>query len=189
VSTANKPKITGVTADLWIDNDTAHPPPETEIRSGAYLRNQNQAPTARFGVTGPSSPGKSYTFTASASSDPEQRSLQYDWYRTSGKPTQFPSTAPKANCPGGSTCLPDCPSKTVTTMPDGVSWTCIGADVVLTRNFSVDTGTTQERVFLRVLDPGFLGDFSDVPSTGDCLQAPPSGARAAQTDCALVQSG
>jgi prepilin-type N-terminal cleavage/methylation domain-containing protein len=182
VSAANKPKVNAVSADLWIDNNTAQPPPETELRSGVYLRNQNQAPTARFGVQ--QLTGKKYTFTASGSSDPEQRTLQYNWYRTTGTPTTFPSTAPKANCPSGATCLPDCPSKVVTTV-GAIAWTCIGTDSVLTRDFAADTGTTTENVWLRVTDPGFLGDFSDLP-TGGCQF---STARAALSDCAKVQSG
>ena len=182
VSTANKPKVNAVSSDLWIDTNPADKPPETEIRSGVYLRNQNQAPTARFGVT--QGTGKKYTFTASASSDPEQRTLQYNWYRTTATPTSFPSTAPKANCPSGATCLPDCPSKVQTTF-GGATWICIGSDSVLTRDFAPDTGTTTENVWLRVTDPGFLGDFSDLP-TGGC-QLPTS--RAALSDCAKVQSG
>lgn len=183
VSTANKPKVNAVSSDLWIDTDPAASPPEVELRSGVYLRNQNQAPTARFGVAQVTG-NKKYTFTASASSDPEQRTLQYNWYRTTATPTSFPSTAPKENCPSGATCLPACPSKTVTTF-GGATWICIGSDAVLTRDFGPDTGTTTENVWLRVTDPGFLGDFADLP-TGGC-QLPT--ARAALTDCAKVLSG
>lgn len=182
VSAANKPRVKAVSADLWVDNDPGDDPPETELRSGVYLRNQNQAPTARFGVQ--QLTGKKYTFSASGSSDPEQRTLQYNWYRTTGTPTSFPSTAPKANCPAGATCLPDCPTRVTTTF-GGVTWICMGADAVVTRDFSPDAGTTTQNVWLRVTDPGFLGDFSDLP-TGGC--ALPS-ARAALTDCAKVQSG
>jgi prepilin-type N-terminal cleavage/methylation domain-containing protein len=183
VSTANKPKVNAVSTDIWIDNNPADKPPETETRSGVYLRNQNQAPTARFGVAQVT--GKTYTFTASASSDPEQRTLQFNWYRTPAglTVTTFPSTAPKANCPAGATCLPDCPSKTVTTV-GGVPWTCFGSDAVVTRSFGSDP-TGDQNVWLRVTDPGFLGDFSDLPAGG--CQRPTT--RVALTDCARVQSG
>jgi type II secretory pathway pseudopilin PulG len=188
VSTVNKPKVNAVSADIWVDNNPADKPPETELRSGVYLRNQNQAPTARFGVQ--QGTGREYTFTASGSSDPEQRTLQYNWYRTIGPnaatPTTFPSTAPKANCPAGATCLPDCPSKIQTTV-SGVTWICIGSDVTLTHDFKNDstTANAQMPVWLRVTDPGFLGDFSDVP-TGGCATLT---ARAALTDCVKVTAG
>jgi prepilin-type N-terminal cleavage/methylation domain-containing protein len=197
LNSTETPLITNLSATLFVDNDVTKAPPETEIVSGVLLRNQNQAPTARFDAS--QAGGRKYTFNASSSSDPEQRTLDYDWYETcttatgttctSSTPASLPNAAPANACPSGQTCVPDCPTKTTVQFPasTGPFWRCIGSGTVLTRDFAPDAITASTaNVFLRVTDPGSLGDISDLRS-GAC---PFIGtARVAATDCVKVTSG
>jgi type II secretory pathway pseudopilin PulG len=72
-------KITNVRMNLIVDvNASTLKPAQIRLASGAALRNQNQAPTARFNVT--SAGTRRYILNATNSSDPEDRTLIYTWY-------------------------------------------------------------------------------------------------------------
>jgi prepilin-type N-terminal cleavage/methylation domain-containing protein len=71
--------ITNVRVNLVVDvNASTKRPTQIRLASGAALRNQNQAPTARFSVTNPSP--RRFQLNATTSSDPEDRTLIYTWY-------------------------------------------------------------------------------------------------------------
>ncbi len=88
--------ITSVHIDAFIDLDTSRSPTESTISSGVFLRNQNQAPTARFSAT-PSSQG--IVLNASNSADPEGEPLTYCWYDDAS--TQAVVSSPPAPCAAG----------------------------------------------------------------------------------------
>jgi type II secretory pathway pseudopilin PulG len=111
-STANTPTITNVRLQLVVDvNKATEAPTQIRLASGAALRNQNQAPTARFTVTNPGT--RRFVLNGTTSSDPEDRTLIYTWYAaqtatfTPAGANQigvgtvldytFPSTTPPAN--------------------------------------------------------------------------------------------
>jgi type II secretory pathway pseudopilin PulG len=66
-----------VRVNLWIDVNPGKPPAETNLQSGVFLRNQNQAPNASFQW----SPGGAghVVLNGSASDDPEGQQLSYTW--------------------------------------------------------------------------------------------------------------
>jgi len=72
-----EPKLsTAIHVDLFVDPDTRSAPPETELSSGVYLRNQNRAPKATFTPTVTAS---GILLNGSASFDPEGETLDYTW--------------------------------------------------------------------------------------------------------------
>ena len=70
--------ISAVNVDLFVDMDLLRPPGETRLRSGAFLRNQNRAPTAAFAPPTKVAGGK-VVLNGSLSSDPEGQPLAYVW--------------------------------------------------------------------------------------------------------------
>ena len=70
--------ITLVHAQLYVDTDPLHPPGETWLSTGVYLRNQNRRPSASF-TADTAVPGK-IVLNGSTSEDPEGEPLEYDWY-------------------------------------------------------------------------------------------------------------
>jgi type II secretory pathway pseudopilin PulG len=158
-------KITRVGVNVFLDvNAVPLPgadksPRETSLQSGAYLRNQNQAPTAKFiALRGG---GNAFNLDGGDSTDPEGRNLQYYWYETSTVPTsnaQFP--------PNALTDLPNCDTTQSATFST-LTWKCLGVGVILQHDF---TGDLPTNVWLMVVDPGNLVDLSDQPGTfGACL--------------------
>jgi len=69
--------ISAVNVDLFVDMDPLRPPGETRLRSGAFLRNQNRAPTAAFAP--PTAASGKVLLNGSPSSDPEGMPLTYVW--------------------------------------------------------------------------------------------------------------
>lgn len=164
--TPNTSQIVRVSVSLFMRLDPNQPPAETELDSVAFMRNQNQPPTPSFSA---SLSGTQYTFDGGNSSDPENRTLIYDWYSApsdSGMTPPSPTTLP--NCASAS---PNFGSLT--------GWSCLGTSVVL-HNISF---AGNQYVFLRVTDPGGLETLSKFPA-GGCLSATSSSR--VQTDCGAI---
>ncbi len=77
-SAANYDQVIGVRPEIFLDTTPDAPPAELRLSSGVFLRNQNQAPVARFEWT--PSASRSVVLNAAASSDFEGRSLRYYWF-------------------------------------------------------------------------------------------------------------
>jgi type II secretory pathway component PulJ len=71
-------KITEVSSQLYVDTTPNRLPAEVDLQSSVYLRNQNRAPTAIFSAT--SMPGGGIFLNASESTDPEEKSLTFEWW-------------------------------------------------------------------------------------------------------------
>jgi type II secretory pathway pseudopilin PulG len=130
-ATTTPSKITEIHTALFVDVDPLHPPAETRISTGVFLRNQNQAPTASFTIT-PGGPLR-FVMNGANSSDPEGRTLSYFWYL--GSSPSF------TNAIDNGTCL----------STDG----CIGAGIL--NDYTLASGTSGTVTFtLLVKDPGGL---------------------------------
>jgi prepilin-type N-terminal cleavage/methylation domain-containing protein len=141
---ADYSKIVFSRATLYIDVNPGKAPGERLVTSGVYLRNQNEAPVASFAETGGTQGTRTVTLNASASYDPEGRTLHYYWYKGSGtRPTAL-----------GDPCLP------------AVSGTAtfIGTGVTLTYSFP-KTDASPMPIQLVVKDPGCLADTTTGPSS------------------------
>jgi type II secretory pathway pseudopilin PulG len=103
--TATPTAISAVNVDLFVDMDPLRPPGETRLQSGAFLRNQNRAPTAAFAA--PVAAGGKVTLNGSSSTDPEGQPLTYVWMvRTSaGIQKQFGSGI-TCECPTNAEAFP-----------------------------------------------------------------------------------
>lgn len=77
---ANADQIIGVNSTLYVDTKPVNGPGAERVTSGVYLRNQNQAPVARFTATPVSGASRTVLLNASGSSDYEQRTLSYFWF-------------------------------------------------------------------------------------------------------------
>lgn len=66
----------GLRVRLFVDSDPRHPPKETTVTTRVFLRNQNRPPTPSFDVK---ATGLSLLLNASASEDPENHPLRYEW--------------------------------------------------------------------------------------------------------------
>ena len=66
----------GLRMQLFVDPDTLHGPRETTVTSRVFLRNQNRKPLPAFDVT---TSGMTLLLNASASADPENKPLKYEW--------------------------------------------------------------------------------------------------------------
>lgn len=167
VASADTSKIVRVAMSVFLQLEQNKTPAETELASAAYMRNQNQPPTASF-VANVS--GTTYTLDAGGSDDPEGRTLTIDWYTA-------PNTVTSATMPNTSA-LPSC-SATVPVFPASASgWACLGTTVVLSK-----TLTGPKYIFLRVTDPGSLQAISAIPAAGSCVSV--TGSRA-PTDCGAI---
>jgi type II secretory pathway pseudopilin PulG len=129
--TTTSSKITEIHTALFIDVDPAHPPAETRISTGVFLRNQNQAPVAGFTISS-GGPGR-FLMNAANSSDPEGRTLSYFWYL--GTSPSYTNALATGACNAS----------------DG----CIGSGVI--NDYTLPSGASGNQVFtLLVKDPGGL---------------------------------
>jgi prepilin-type N-terminal cleavage/methylation domain-containing protein len=132
-------KITLAKTNVFIDVNPGKSPAERRVASGVYLRNQNEPPTASFTVTPLAAPPRTVLLNASASDDPEGRTLKYYWWKGSGTPGTAPSDP----------CLPVVPPTS----------TFIGEGVALNYEFPQSDGasvSTSIPITLVVKDPGCL---------------------------------
>ena len=97
----NFDKVTEVTAQLWVDTTPSRAPSEVDLQTSVYLRNQNRAPTAEFSWV--SLPGGAVFLNGTESTDPEEKSLTFEWYDAEFTPAKkvgdgivftYPSPAP-----------------------------------------------------------------------------------------------
>jgi prepilin-type N-terminal cleavage/methylation domain-containing protein len=136
---AELPKVTSVRFDLFVDADRTDLVREMQVSTAVFLRNQNEAPTAR--VAPPTYTGiRKILLNASASSDPEGRSLEYFWFK---------------NAPPAASELADCTAK-----PPSAIW----EGVLLSHQFPAADGPagTTKQFWLVVRDPGCLIDTTTV---------------------------
>lgn len=124
-------KITEVHIALFVDVDPNHPPAETRISTGVFLRNQNQPPTASFTISTAGS--NRFLLNAANSSDPEGRTLSYFWYR--GSNPSFTNATSSGTCNASDSCI----------------------DTGVLSDYSLPNGVTGSQTFwLLVKDPGGL---------------------------------
>jgi prepilin-type N-terminal cleavage/methylation domain-containing protein len=87
--------ITSIGIDLFVDAKANLPPAETELRSSAFLRNQNQTPIASFTAT--STGGGHVLLNGGGSSDPDGQTITFAWFKVTGSPTS-PCSASQSGC-------------------------------------------------------------------------------------------
>jgi type II secretory pathway pseudopilin PulG len=136
---ADLPKVTNVRFDLFVDADRTDRVREMQVSTSVFLRNQNEAPTAE--VAPPTRIGtRKILLNASASSDPEGRSLEYFWFK---------------DAPPAASELADCTAK-----PPSAIW----EGVLLSHEFPLSDGPagTTKQFWLVVRDPGCLIDTTNV---------------------------
>jgi len=72
-------QVVNISAQTYIDTKPGRGAPELRVSTGVYLRNQNQAPEARF-VQTPDPTKHTVSLNASGSTDFEGRTLNYYWF-------------------------------------------------------------------------------------------------------------
>jgi prepilin-type N-terminal cleavage/methylation domain-containing protein len=133
-------RITNINAQLYVDPNPGRAPAELRVVSGIFLRNQNEMPHADF--TGTAAGTRTVILNASSSSDPEGRTLIYDWFLGNGTVSLTPEEA----------CAPDIKQKA-----NGTSLIWIGQGI--TYRYSVPAGVTSPmQIQLVARDPGCLYD-------------------------------
>jgi len=71
-------EITEVSSQLFVDVNPGRDPSEVSLQTAVFLRNQNRAPTAEFEWA--PMPETNIFLNASASVDPEEKSLAFEWF-------------------------------------------------------------------------------------------------------------
>lgn len=140
-ATATSPpydKIVDVAVQTLVDTKPDRGAPELRVATGVHLRNQNQAPEARFVAT--QSGSRTVVLNASGSTDFENRTLNYYWFkRTLPTEASIDCTAPNE-------------------APSGTLWGAayIGSGITLSHTFPAADGTAGSAVniALVVCDPG-----------------------------------
>jgi type II secretory pathway pseudopilin PulG len=90
-------KITEVSAQVFVDTTPTRLPAEVDLQTTVFLRNQNRAPTAIFSATSMTT-GLIF-LNASESTDPEEKSLTFEWWDATLTHAQC-SVAPPASMTG-----------------------------------------------------------------------------------------
>ena len=75
----SRPRITRVETSFLVDPDPLKLPSAAELTTSVVLRNQNRAPIAAFTAT-PSGINCTIQLNGSASEDPENKRLKYEWF-------------------------------------------------------------------------------------------------------------
>ena len=78
-TTAELQAITQIRVDLFADHNVLEKPLETELTTGAFLRNQNGHPTASFTAVSGTAGTKQIILNGAASTDPENLPLTFRW--------------------------------------------------------------------------------------------------------------
>ena len=132
---ANADQIVGISSTLYVDTKPVNGPGVERVSSGVYLRNQNQAPVARFTATPVSGASRTVLLNASGSSDYEQRTLSYFWFE-GAMPTDI-----------------DCKEPGTSTTPPPWGGNFISRSLTVQHTFGGTAGT--QTIGLVVCDPGF----------------------------------
>ena len=141
-SAADHNRITNINAQIYVDPNTVLAPAELRVVSGIFLRNQNEQPTADFNSTAAGT--RTVILNASASSDPEGRTLAYDWFLGNGAISLTPEEA----------CAPEIKQKA-----NGSTLIYLGQGV--TYRYAVpNTVASPMNIQLVVRDPGCLFNTS-----------------------------
>ena len=141
-------KITLLRSDLYVDVDPDRRPAESRISTGVYLRNQNQVPTASFSVASGGTGTRRFLLNASASVDPEGRTLFYSWF-SGANPNLADTNCSPTNAVG-----------------------CLGRGVTLDYTFPASAGDGTQTFTLLVRDPGGLtatSKWTCNPTNGACF--------------------
>jgi prepilin-type N-terminal cleavage/methylation domain-containing protein len=142
-------RITNINAQLYVDPNPGTVPAELRVVSGIFLRNQNERPVPDFTTSPVAGLARTLIFNASASTDPEGRTLAYDWFRGNGAISLTPEEA----------CAPEIKQKA-----NGTSLIYLGQGV--TFRYTAPTGVgSPMNIQLVVRDPGCLYDFKVKPVT------------------------
>jgi hypothetical protein len=144
---ADYPRITNINAQLYVDPNPGKAPAELRVVSGIYLRNQNEKPVADFATT--QLGNRTAIFNASRSSDPEGRTLYYDWFYGSTPVTLTPEEA----C-----------ATTIKQKADNSTLFYLGSGVTFRYTRPTTIGSPMN-IQLVVRDPGCLYDTKIVPTS------------------------
>jgi len=141
-SAADYSRITNINAQLYVDPNPDRAPSELRVVSGIFLRNQNEKPVPRFAASPVAGSPRTVILNGSASSDPEGRTLAYDWFLGNGTITLTPEEA----------CSPEIKDKA-----DGTTLVYLGQGV--TYRYTAPAGVASPmNIQLVVRDPGCLYD-------------------------------
>jgi prepilin-type N-terminal cleavage/methylation domain-containing protein len=90
---ADHGRIVNIQAQLYVDPNPDKAPAELRVVSGIFLRNQNEKPVPSFAATPVAGSPRTVILNASGSTDPEGRTLAYDWFRGNGTISLTPEEA------------------------------------------------------------------------------------------------
>lgn len=147
--TTDYSRITNINAQLYVDPNPNRAPAELRVVSGIYLRNQNEKPVPNFTASPVAGQSRTLILNASSSTDPEGRTLAYDWFLGNGTVSLTPEEA----------CASEIKAKA-----NGSSLIYLGQGV--TYRYTVPSGVgSPMNIQLVVRDPGCLYDTKVKPVT------------------------
>ena len=139
---ADYSRITNINTQLYVDPNPGRAPAELRVVSGIYLRNQNEKPVPTFTSSPVAGSPRTVILNASSSTDPEGRTLAYDWFLGNGAISLTPEEA----------CATEVKQKA-----NGSSLIYLGQGV--TYRYTVPAGVASPmNIQLVVRDPGCLYD-------------------------------